>query len=88
MSNLALACGPCNFAKGAQVRSTDPLTGVSVPLFHPRADRWEAHFEWAGDGCTLVGRTPVGRATIVTLDMNAALRLEARADWRQLGLLP
>ena len=88
LSNLALACGPCNLSKGARVRGVDPLTGASAPLFHPRTDRWQAHFEWAPDGRTLVGRTPIGRSTIIALDMNAAIRLEARTDWRELGLLP
>lgn len=87
-SNLALACGPCNLAKGTRTDSTDPLTGESISLLHPRIHRWDDHFTWAEDGRMLVGRTPIGRATIVGLDMNSTLRLEARGDWRGLGLLP
>ncbi len=87
-SNLALACGPCNLAKSTRTHFVDTLSGESVRLFHPRGDHWEDHFEWAQDGCTVVGRTPIGRATILALDMNAGLRLEARAYWCELGLLP
>lgn len=87
-ANLALARGPCNLAKGPRTQGTDPTTGATVPLFHPRLQRWEEHFTWADDGCTLLGMTPVGRATVVTLDMNAAIRLESRALWRELGFLP
>src|SRR5918992_4806912 len=53
-SNLALACGPCNFAKGARTHATDPLTGESFPLFHPRIHCWDEHFAWAEDGCNIV----------------------------------
>src|SRR5437868_6129997 len=67
-SNLALACFPCNHHKGPNIAGVDPLTKQIVPLFHPRHDRWEDHFDWHGP--TLVGRTPAGRATIQVLAIN------------------
>ena len=47
----------------------DPLTGQLVRLFHPRTDRWTDHFEL--DRARIAGKTPVGRATVQVLAMNA-----------------
>ncbi len=88
LANLALACGPCNFAKGARITATDAETGREVALFHPRRDRWEEHVAWMSDGIRLLGLSPTGRASVGALDLNASLRLEARRLWRALGLLP
>lgn len=87
-SNLALACGPCNLAKGSRTYASDPGTSHVVDLFHPRHHRWEEHFTWSDDCCTLIGLTAIGRATIAALDVNLSLRQEARIAWRELGLLP
>ena len=54
----------------------DPESGVITRLFNPRTDRWAAHFRY--DGATIVPRTPVGRATVVTLALNAPDRLGVR----------
>jgi len=40
-----------------------------VRLFHPRSDDWAEHFEL--DGARIAGNTPVGRATVQVLSMNA-----------------
>jgi len=48
----------------------DPATDARVPLFHPRAHRWEAHFAWNDDFILMVGLTPMGRATIAALQLN------------------
>jgi hypothetical protein len=58
----------------------DPRTRKIVPLFHPRRHKWSRHFRW--EGPVLVGRTPSGRATVITLKFN----LEHRVDLRQ-GLI-
>lgn len=68
--NLALACPGCNTRKGVQVMASDPLTGIEVPLFHPRKQRWIEHFAWSEDHLRIIGRTDIGRATIETLWMN------------------
>ncbi len=88
LSNLALSCATCNFAKGATIAALDRDTGTRVPLFNPRLDHWEEHFEWADDGFTLLGRTPVGAATVAALNMNQPVQTTARPLWRQLGLFP
>jgi len=75
-SNLCLACTSCNLHKGPNVAGIDPPTGQMTPLFHPRQDRWVDHFEWSGP--TLVGKTAVGRATIVVLGINLPENLELR----------
>src|SRR4051812_18990985 len=52
--NLALACFFCNSYKGPNIAGIDAQSGRIVRLFHPRKDRWNAHFAW--DGPNLVGR--------------------------------
>jgi 5-methylcytosine-specific restriction endonuclease McrA len=81
--NLALACSYCNFHKGPNIATFDPETGQIVPLFHPRRDNWAEHFGW--HATTLVGRTPIGRATVQLLAMNGWQRVEVRNNLRSLG---
>ena len=67
-NNLALSCFRCNSHKGPNIASIDPETGQTVPLFHPCQHDWAEHFEWQGP--LLVGRTPIGRATVELLAIN------------------
>jgi HNH endonuclease len=76
-SNLCLACFSCNSFKGPNLAGIDPKTKKVVPLFNPRRHKWHRHFRW--EGPELRGRTPAGRATIVTLRIN----LDHRVDYRQ-----
>ena len=76
--NLALACGKCNYHKGPNIAALDPEDGQLVRLFNPRRDRWEDHFSW--NGVTVVGRTPIGRATAELLAMNDWERVEVREN--------
>ena len=66
--NLCLSCYRCNSHKGPNIASIDPETGDLVRLFHPRRDEWFEHFDW--QGALVVGRTPVGRATVMLLAVN------------------
>jgi hypothetical protein len=75
-AGLALACDRCNGYKGPNLTSIDPDTGTLVSLFHPRKDRWDDHFV-SRDGY-VHGVTPVGRATVRLLNMNAPRRVELR----------
>lgn len=70
IENLAFACIGCNGRKFTAVRELDPVTGVVVPLFNPRMDKWPEHFAWNADFSMLIGLTPVGRATIERLQLN------------------
>jgi hypothetical protein len=75
-------CFVCNLHKGPNIAGIDPITSQLTRLFHPRLDDWDSHFTW--NGALLVGRTPVGRTTIVVLAINdpdyVALRAELMED--------
>jgi len=69
-TNLWLACPICNGHKSDKIEAVDPLTDVTVALFNPRTQSWWDHFIWADDGMRIIGRTPVGRATIAVLHLS------------------
>jgi hypothetical protein len=76
--NLCWSCNRCNLRKGPNLSGIAPVSEEVVLLFHPRRDTWSEHFEF--DGARIVGRTPVGRATVHVLAMNDPRRLELRAE--------
>lgn len=76
-NNLALSCFLCNSYKGPNLAGIDGRTKKITPLYNPRRHKWDRHFRWAG--AVLVGRTPIGRATIAVLRIN----LEHRVAHRQ-----
>ncbi|MCY2993182.1 MAG: HNH endonuclease [Planctomycetota bacterium] len=82
-TNLALACDRCNVHKGPNLSSIDPQTGTAVALFHPRRDRWAAHFAFRGPA--VVGLTPTGRATVRLLHMNTPRRVQVRRELLRRG---
>jgi hypothetical protein len=85
-SNLALACLADNNHKGPNLAGIDPKTGKRVWLFNPRRQKWSRHFRWQGP--VLVGRTPVGRATVAVLAINLAHRVAQRAALIAEGVFP
>ncbi len=86
LENLAFCCMRCNRHKGSNLAGCDPTTGDIVLLFNPRIDVWSEHFEW--QTAILAGRTPRGRATVSTLNMNAFARIASREELRKEGLFP
>jgi hypothetical protein len=84
--NLAFACWYCNSSKGPNLSGIDPMTDKLVRLFHPRRHRWAYHFRW--DGPRLVGKTPIGRATIIVLAINDPVEVALRESLIQEGLFP
>jgi hypothetical protein len=76
LSNLALACANCNRHKGTDLTGIDPVTSAITALFNPRRDAWHEHFAWSG--LYVLGQTPIGRTTVVTLAMNSRLQLIIR----------
>ena len=48
-SNWALACRSCNLRKSDRMTGLDSESGAEVRLFHPRQDRWSAHFSIDSD---------------------------------------
>lgn len=75
--NLAYCCPICNKHKGSDVASYDPQTGALTPLFHPRRDRWQEHFQVHSDG-RIVPQTAVGRVTVRLLQLNRPGRVKER----------
>jgi hypothetical protein len=56
--------------------SVDPDTGSVVELFNPRSQQWGEHFQMRG--ATIIGLTPVGRATSRLMGMNESRRSALR----------
>lgn len=86
-TNLCLCCIRCNLKKGPNIASIDPVTGLVVPLYHPRRSSWREHFSVSMDG-TLKGLTAEGRATVELLDMNDRERVRLRALLLRRGRYP
>ncbi len=81
LENLAYACPHCNDRKWAHTDGTDPVTAVSVRLFHPRLDRWADHFDRPDDSpFEIHGTTPVGRATVHRLQLNHLVFVAVRRE--------
>ena len=87
-ANLALSCLGCNSFKGAFMTGQDPATERDVPLFHPRQQRWAAHFAWSPDTTEILGLTATGRATVVRLRLNRPGLVNLRAALRHFGVHP
>lgn len=79
--NFWLACVDCNDYKGDRIEAVDPVTGEVVKLFDPRQQRWGEHFAWNAQGDEIVGRTAIGRATVVALRLNRPFLVQARQIW-------
>jgi hypothetical protein len=86
MENTCLACAHCNGAKGTNAAGYDPETDQLAPLFNPRQDAWSAHFSW--EGAVLIGKTPVGRATVDVLKINDPVCIGQRDFLIGAGLFP
>lgn len=65
--NYALSCVSCNLFKGDLLTGIDPETETEKSLFNPRTQRWKEHFEWSADFLDILGKTPVGRATVARM---------------------
>jgi hypothetical protein len=85
-NNLALACFAGNHHKGPNLSGIDPKTRKVTRLFHPRRHKWQRHFRW--EGAVLVGRTPIGRATVRVLAINLSYRVALRQALIEEGLFP
>jgi len=85
LDNLALACMRCNRYKGTNIGSIDPLTGNLAPLYNPRAQNWEDHFELKD--ALIQPRTAEGRVTVKILRLNDEERLIERRQLMALDSL-
>lgn len=86
--NLWLACPLCNGFKGTKTHAPDPETNELVPLFNPRTREWHEHFAWNKDNTRILGKTPIGRATISALQLNNEFIVPARRIWTIAGWHP
>lgn len=87
--NLWLACPLCNRYKSDKITGVDSETGETVKLFNPRTQIWFEHFDWTEDGLRIVGKTPIGRATVAALHLsNDPDALEVRSYWVIAGWHP
>lgn len=86
LDNLAWACPSCNLHKADRTAVSLPGVAEQVPLFNPRTDAWNEHFEW--DDYSVRGKTDVGRATVLALNLNHERRLRIRQAEQLFGLFP
>jgi hypothetical protein len=86
LNNLALACYFCNTHKSSNLTGIDAKTKRIARLFNPRRQKWERHFRW--EGVVIVGKTPIGRATVAVFGMNQPERIALRETLLALGQWP
>ncbi|MBW3600603.1 MAG: HNH endonuclease [Planctomycetes bacterium] len=87
-SNLALSCQGCNNFKFTSTESADPVSGMIVPLYNPRQHEWRDHFTWSADFTMLLGKSPIGRATVEKLQLNRTGVVNLRSLLRLIGNHP
>ncbi len=76
VDNLAWACFRCNTSKSSHIASYDNETNELTPLFNPRKQIWDEHFEMAD--AVIKGKTAIGRVTVRLLQMNHPDQLATR----------
>ena len=86
VNNLAWACAFCNSQKGSDIASIDPESGRLTRLFNPRTDLWSDHF--VVKHVMIVGKSPIGRATVSLLNFNDERALNQRRSLMKLGRFP
>lgn len=86
LENLALSCMTCNLRKASDISSIDPSSGAVVPLFNPRKQAWEKHFDI--NGIRIDGLTAEGRTTVEFLLLNSYERMAERSELVAAGRFP
>jgi hypothetical protein len=84
--NLCLACFECNRSKGSDFASFEPETSEIIPLFNPRQQIWQEHFEL--NGASIIPLSAVGRVTEFVLKLNSPTRLIERQILLDAGRYP
>lgn len=87
-NNLALSCQGCNNHKYNKTEGYDSISTQIVTLFHPRQHTWTDHFVWNEDYSLIIGITPIGRATVDTLQLNRDGLVNLRRVLYQMGEHP
>ena len=68
IDNLAWACFRCNVNKSTNIASYDFDTSLLTPLYNPRTQQWDDHFEV--QSAFVVGKTSFGQVTVRVLQIN------------------
>ncbi|HEY1083898.1 MAG TPA: HNH endonuclease signature motif containing protein [Prosthecobacter sp.] len=82
-SNLAL---DCNLAKGSDLGSLTSKSGMLIPFFNPRKDRWADHFRL--NGARIIPLSDTGEVTSRILAFNSTKRLLKRREVAMAGRYP
>ena len=88
VENMALAYPTCNYPKANHLLGMDEQGLDGPPLFNPRKDLWDEHFDFEHTTLQLVGKTAEGTGTVIRLRMNDTMQIEARRHWVELELYP
>ncbi|MEC4817139.1 MAG: HNH endonuclease signature motif containing protein [Scytonema sp. PMC 1069.18] len=84
--NLALSCLSCNRHKGSDFATIDQVTKEIVPLFNPRRQVWDEHFNL--EGARIEGKTQIGQGTARLLQFNVPNRILQRQVLMNQGQYP
>jgi len=74
ISNLTWACLRCNLNKSNFTDCVDPISGVSVKLFHAKEQEWFLEFQGTPDGM-IHGQTQCGRGTTSRIKFNTEIEV-------------
>lgn len=85
-SNLALSCASCNGFKGSEIASYDKDSGLLTPLYNPRIQIWDEHFQL--DGAIIKTISSIGRVTVKILKLNRDEHIKERIGLMRLGRYP
>jgi hypothetical protein len=88
LDNLCLSCPDCNAYKGTDIGSLDPVTNILTPLFNPRTQRWNEHFQIDNLSAGLQPLTPEARVTVELLRLNSHEQIETRLLLLELNQYP
>lgn len=80
LENLCLACSECNRFKGSDLCSLDIDTGTVVQLYHPRADKWDKHFQLNRISGFIKPIISTGRVTVRLLRYNKLILSSSTAS--------
>jgi hypothetical protein len=86
--NFWLLCPKCNLAKSKKTEGFDEKTQSVASLFNPRTQNWQEHFEWSPDGTQIIGKTAIGRVTVIEAKLNDNLHITVRLNWIKAGWHP
>jgi hypothetical protein len=76
----------CNRRKGSDFASFDPVTDLITPLFNPRRQNWEEHFQL--EDARIIPFSAEGRVTVFVLRLNDPIRVRVRYALIKAGRYP